>query len=79
MKIFLHICDICKEYGNQKPVVWIYEVNYNDIKTIDIETINSQNDCDVWLPYEMDEKQQNKFANYCLRKGKCKRIFFSKL
>jgi hypothetical protein len=65
MKMFLHICDICKEYGNQKPVVWIYEVNSNDIKTI-----NFQDGCDLWLPYEMDEKQQNKFANYCLRKSR---------
>lgn len=62
MKIFLHICDIVKEYGNQKPVVWIYEVNSDNI-----EIINCQDSFDLWLPYEMNEKQQNKFANYCLR------------
>ena len=63
MKIFLHICDIVKESGNKKPVVWIYEVNSDNI-----EIINYQDNCDLWLPYEMNEKQQNKFANYCLRK-----------
>ena len=67
MKIFLHICDIYKESGNQKPVVWIYEVNSDNIAD-NIETINFQKNCDLWLPYEMNEKQQYKFANYCLRK-----------
>lgn len=63
MKIFLHICDIYKESYNQKPKVWIYETN-----CVDIEIINFQKNYDVWLPYKMNEKQQNKFANYCLRK-----------